>query len=385
MRWVVVGNPDNRRVGLLQAALASAGLAPARVLAWIDLLRGRAALEEALAPGTVLRLESPGEDAAVERELIALGADLPDPERPRAARIPAAGARALPDERGRLRFPRQWYLGFRAALLRCAAALEAAPPGVVPTSDPRDVACMFDKPACQARLAAAGVAIPPGLGSIASWDELRAAMRAAGRPRVFVKLSAGSSASGVVALETRPGQVLAHTTVELVRQGGEARLYNSLRVRRYTDEREVALIVDALLAEGAQVEAWLPKATLAGRRFDLRVVAIDGRAKHVVVRTSRSPLTNLHLGNRRGDPAAARALLGEPRWAEALTLVERAAGAFPRTRHLGVDLLVGASLRRLAVLEVNAFGDLLPHALHEGRDTYAAEVAAVEAHGLEVA
>lgn len=372
--WVLLGNPANRRVALFQRALVEAGQAPARVVPWIELLRGGpGVLAAALAPGALLRLESPGEDGAVERELIALGADVEDREQPRAQRIGAAAARALPEEPGRVRYPRQWFLGLGEALRGVAGALKGR--GAEATSDPLDVLCLFDKRACQARLAAAGVRVPPGLGPVADWDGLRAAMHERGQRRVFVKLACGSSASGVVALETRPGGLLAHTTVELGRAGGELRLWNSLRVRRYTDEAEVRALVEWLLREGCQVEAWLPKASLGARRFDLRVVVIAGRAGHVVVRTSRSPLTNLHLGNRRGDPAAVRALLG-PRWDEALAAAEQAARAFPRLGQVGVDLLVEASLRRFATLELNAFGDLLPGVLDEGRDTYAAQVAA---------
>lgn len=369
--YLLLANPENRRAAFFQAALRAAGAPPARVVPWLAFLRGEVDLSAMLVPGTLLRIESPGEDAAVERELIARGAGIADAEQPRAARIDAKAARSLAEEHGRILHPRQWYLGFRDALAEIAQALEHARE-VEATSDPGEVACMFDKRACQARLAAAGVPVPPELVGIERWEDLRARLESSGPRRVFVKLLAGSSASGVVALETRPGQLLAHTTVELARPGA---MFNSLRVRRYRDEPSIATIVDALLAEGARVEAWVPKAALAGRSFDLRVVAIEGRARHVVVRTSKTPLTNLHLGNARGDPARVRELLGPARWDEAMATVERAAAAFPRTRHMGIDLLVQASLRRFLVLEVNAFGDLLPNALHEGQDTYAAEVA----------
>jgi hypothetical protein len=50
---------------------------------------------------------------------------------------------------------------------------------------------------------------------------------------------------------------------------------------------------------------------------------------------------------------------------------------------VGVDLMIGADWRSLAVAEVNAFGDLLPGLTGlpggpgEGLDTYAAQIAAV--------
>jgi glutathione synthase/RimK-type ligase-like ATP-grasp enzyme len=369
-RFLIVGNPENRRVAFFQAALAREGLAPARVLSWLDLLTGRASLARALAPGTILRLESPGESFAVERELIARGAGEPD------ARIDAALARTLEPDHGRILHPRQWYAGWRSVLEECALALAAAPTCVA-MSAPREIAMMFDKRACHARCERGGVPVPRALGPVSSYDHLRERMRESGQRRVFVKLASGSSASGVVALETRGAGEQARTSVELVRAGGEVRLYNSLRVRRYTDPREIAAIVDALAPEGVHVEEWIPKAGIEGEAFDLRLVVIGGEAHHVVVRLSRSPMTNLHLGNKRGDPALVRERLGEALWAEVHRTAAATGRLFPGTTSMGVDLLVDSSHERHAILEVNAFGDLLPNVLHEGRDTYATEVAAL--------
>ena len=72
-------------------------------------------------------------------------------------------------------------------------------------------------------------------------------------------------------------------------------------IRRYHQAAEVADLIDALAREGVQVEEWLPKAGLDESVFDLRVVVIGGEARHAVVRMGPGPMTNLHLGNRRGD------------------------------------------------------------------------------------
>lgn len=387
-RVVVVCNPGSEREAALARAAAGAGLAPPLVVPWLELLRGEVSLAAALAgaPGAALRLESPGEEPRVERELLALGAGVDDPEQPDAARLPAAAARALPDDPGRLQHPRQWFLGLRAALDGVTRALAGAPACVV-TTPPEDVALLFDKPRCHARLAAAGVPVPLALrgadgGPLRGWDELRRRMAAARTPRVFVKLSCGSSGSGIVALELRGERVAARTTVSLTEvPGGPPALHNVARPRRETDPARVATIVDALCREGAHVEAWVPKAGLAGRPFDLRVVVIAGRPRHVVVRTSPGPITNLHLGgpNRRGDPEAARARVGEAAWGRALDAAAAAAACFPRSLQVGVDVAIHACGRGVAVLEVNAFGDLLRRALHEGQDPHAAELAALQA------
>jgi hypothetical protein len=216
-----------------------------------------------------------------------------------------------------------------------------------------------------------------------SFDELTELMTSKSCPRVFVKLANGSSASGVVAYQALGRRQIAVTSAELVADRGGVRLYNSKRLRRYTLLSETRALFDALCREGVLVEQWIPKASLPGGSFDLRVVVIGGRARHVVVRQSPTPLTNLHLGrnNRRGEPNLARERMGESAWRRALETCERAAAAFDRCLYTGVDLLLGSRTWRPFVAEVNAFGDLLRRTLHDGQTPYDAEIE----HALEVA
>ncbi|MER7110326.1 STM4014 family protein [Streptomyces sp. NPDC000229] len=349
IRFTVVGNPENRRVTLFADAVRAAGLPAPRVVSWTSVLRDGGAV---FAGDEVVRLDSPGENSAVDRLL----REVDDPTRVE------GGAR--------------WYARFTAAV--------GALSGGVRLDDPDEVAVLFDKRRCHRVLLDAGVPVPesPTSGArtpVRGWDDVRALMAAHGMRRVFVKPAHGSSASGILALESGgPGRIRATTSVESV--GG--RLHNSLRVRRVTDEREAAALVDALAPDGLHIERWWPKASLGGRRADLRIVVVDGRATHAVVRTSHAPMTNLHLGGTRGDLAAATEAMGG-RWPDALDIGERAAACLPGTLCVGVDLLPSTGWRRFAVAEVNAFGDLLPGLTGlpgsgaEGLDTYSAQVAAV--------
>jgi hypothetical protein len=88
-------------------------------------------------------------------------------------------------------------------------------------------------------------------------------------------------------------------------------------------------------------------------------------------------MTNLHLGGRRGDLAAVRAAVGPAAYDEAMRTCARVAQCFPGCLHVGVDLMFSPDWRRHAVAEVNAFGDLLPGLVVDGRDTYAEQVAAM--------
>nr|WP_277949970.1 STM4014 family protein [Bailinhaonella thermotolerans] len=358
---LLVGTPGDRRVVMFAGAWARGGGPEPRVVAWRDVLGGGPV---PVPEGGLVRVDSPGEDAATDAMLRGPG----EPSRV------GGGAR--------------WYRGFMAGLEAVRDAV-ARTPGARLLGDAGEIGVMFDKRVCHARLEAAGVPVPPALPGppVTGYGELRERLGAAGWGRVFVKPAHGSSASGVIALQVNGDRVRAVTSAALDRPsppGGPA-AYNSLKVRVYGDHADVGTLVELLAPDGLHVERWFPKAGIGGRVFDLRVVVVAGTPTHAVVRASRTPMTNLHLGGVRGDLAAVRARLGEDGWARALDVCARAAACFPGSLAVGVDLMVGANWRDLAVAEVNAFGDLLPGLTGldgsgaEGLDTYGAQVAAITA------
>lgn len=308
-----------------------------------------------------MRLETCGRDPFIQRAILVLG-----------------GKRVVGDwEDARVIHSWAWYRGYVRLLETIEGPLEER--GARFTSHPEDIALVFDKRRCHRFLAARGVPQAPSLGNVRSFDQLRERMRSERRGRVFVKLNHGSSASGVVAYETSPRGEQAFTTVEIGRSpvDGAVALYNTRRIRLVRDRREIAALVDALCRLDVHVEAWVPKAGLDGRRFDLRVLTIAGEPAHVVVRKSRQPMTNLHLLNDRGSGEGVRARMGEEAWERLLATARRVASAFPRSLHLGLDVAVPPGFRSHVVLEVNAFGDWLKGVLHEGRSPYECELRAL--------
>jgi hypothetical protein len=53
------------------------------------------------------------------------------------------------------------------------------------------------------------------------------------------------------------------------------------------------------------------------------------------------------------------------------------AALFPACHYVAVDMMVSPTLHKIAVAELNAFGDLLPSLQHRGEETYQAELAAL--------
>jgi hypothetical protein len=137
-------------------------------------------------------------------------------------------------------------------------------------------------------------------------------------------------------------------------------------------------LVEALCRHRVYVEQWLPKAGIADRTFDLRIVVIAGRARHTVVRLSRHPMTNLHLLGGRGSLEQLLERMGDAAWAAMRRTCEQVMmDCFPESLYAGIDLRIAPDFRRHSVLEVNAFGDLLPEVLSDGGDTYTTEISAM--------
>ena len=381
MKGILVANPQSPRVEFFQNALASLGLPPAQLVGYEDLLSQRVSLQDWDHLDVWFRFESPERNFRSDRAFIAAGANL-DPHGSH-HRISANAAHNLTEDKGRLFFPRQWYLGWCKSLREWSVPLQGKF-----MNHPDDIVVMFDKVRCQQRLVQAGIpvarSLPPsgwergGRGeeivTIQHYDQLQSTMDESGCDRVFVKLAHGSAASGVVAYERQRGQERAITTVERTITNGELRFYNSRKIFQYRNPSHIADIINFLAKERIQVESWMPKARIEGREFDLRVVVIGGKARHVVLRLGRSPMTNLHLGSDRRSLHPLPDRLRPDDWQTMMHTCERAAACFPKSLYCGVDLLIAPNWTDHYVLEVNAFGDLVKGITWQGKDTYTTEL-----------
>lgn len=366
--FLLIGTPGDRRVTFFQEALSRLGLPAAQLVSYQQIINGEVTLANHLTPTTIVRIESPGKSIETEYVLLKLGADEPDPEGELYERLAPS---MLTYEKGRLMASRQWYLGLSAVLHQIATLV----PANQMMNRPDEILLMFDKRRTHDLLTQHNIAVPQALPPVHSYDELMAALQKRGWSQVFLKLAHGSSASGTIAYRYSGKRHQAFTTVELVEQAGEVQLYNTRRIRKLETRQEIARLIDALCPHRVHVEQWLPKAAFDNHIFDLRVVMIAGQPMHTVARMSHSPMTNLHLLNQRGDLTAILERIGPERWQEALATCESAASLFV-SLYMGIDLLFSSDYRHHAILELNAFGDLLPDLLYQGQDTYTAEILA---------
>lgn len=356
MDVTIIGNPENRRTTLFCDAAARMLNGTVTVLPYIDLLTNR--ILPVITPGSILKIDSPGENTNVRRLLTERGQG-------------AVSNAVL--EKGAITQLHQWYTGYCSLLDQIAQQL---PAGIHLMNDIEDIKLMFNKPACQQYLYQQQLPVPRIITGVHDYTSLVNAMQQQGLNRVFVKPSHASSASGVIAFRRNGNKVQAVTSADLDRSSGSLQLYNCLKVRTYTNEQDAAALINTILAENAQVEEWLPKATLDDRYFDIRVLVIAGAARHTVIRTGKTVITNLHLGNKRGDMQAFLEQFGEQKMQVVKQLAEQTAACFPGSLYMGIDILLTANTARPYVLEVNAFGDLLPGLTDRNENCYEAELSA---------
>lgn len=381
--YLLIGeHAEDRRVRLFQQALKDQGREPAWFVSHREALQGR--LEDLPDRPFVVRLEALGGDPATRRELLRLGRE--DAQEAGATVISDS---ALGDDLPRpteLLCPRQQHFGFLRYLRRLEETYRERP-NWRPTASPSTLAELFDKRRTSTRYARLGLPVPEALNLpidlpmdapvSAGPDLLRDAMLDAGWPSVFVKLSCGSSASGLAVYFFRQADAehgsrgFLLTTIHrgLADRDTTRGRHNSLKLQRLDDPADIDEVLAFLLREGSLVERAVPKARLDGAFMDCRVLTVAGEPTFWVVRQNRHPITNLHLGGWRGNVAELRRRVQGDAWQAALDSCRRVAAAHD-TFQLGIDLMFEPGFRGHRILESNAFGDLLPGLEKDGLDVY---------------
>ena len=297
----------------------------------------------------IVRLESPGKDDRVYRQMLEAG-DREDLKEP----ATDWGSATIPN--GMMVRPGLWYRGFSRVLRGLRQSFNAKP-HLTPTACPLSVAEMFNKNEAAIRLRLAGVSTPDTCS-----EQLKgpsAVLKFVTDQKwssAYVKLNTGSSAMGIVLLHTARGfgATVALTTLA---ERNDA-FFHSRRISRLSGpglDRAIQFILD----EGACIQAGIPKARIDGRYFDVRVVCVHGKAVCTMFRASANPITNLHLGGQRGEFESCRASIPNRAWLDAMDDCINAAACFDSSV-VGVDLAFEEGFRQHYILEVNAFGDFFP-------------------------
>lgn len=206
---------------------------------------------------------------------------------------------------------------------------------------------------------------------VKSLKELTVAMEEHRVPSIFLKPVHYSGAAGVVALRRNPatGECIAMTSAA-VKQG---QLYNTKHLYRMKKQEEIRELLRCLLPLGVMAERWIPKDTVHGMSYDLRVVVQFGRVAHIVVRQSKGVITNLHLNNR-AETVEVLAL-NRQQYEAIEELCINAVRLFDGLSYAGVDVLLDKKSKKPYIIEMNGQGDLIYQDIFGKNRIYAEQAA----------
>jgi hypothetical protein len=377
-RYVLIANRGTKRCETYRSELLafweSRGYTPElEIVPWADVVPRDGNLDDlpAFDRPAIVRMESPGKDDQVTRLLLEAGARN-NPSEPR------RDWRTVELPKGLLVRPGLLYRGFHRVLCGLRKSFDLRP-HLEPTACPLAIAEMFDKTKTAWELHKASVPVPEMMDHPL---ELRAVVHDLplihSWQTVYIKLNTGSSATGIVVLHPNEGERPAFGITSLAYLNDQ--FFNSRLLRRVSGpelERAVKFILD----EGAIVQRGIQMAQIDGQNFDVRVVCVYGKPAATIFRLSSNPMTNLHLGGRRGEYARCRAAIPTRDWLDALDHCADAAACF-NSAIAGVDLLFERGFRQHYILEVNAFGDFFPGWTNSlGRSVHSLEIEATAGKG----
>lgn len=345
-RTLVLANPGSLRWLAYERAFCDVwgDRANLTLVPWSNVIAARGNLDALPVFDTpaIVRLESPGRDWSVARQLLHAADENP-------------AWLDLAYDKGRLVAPRTFYRGFVRILEGLHSAFVARPHLHV-TASPRAIATMFDKRGCCTRLAQHGVPIPPTWPTApCHFEDL---LSQCATDPTYVKLNTGSSASAIAVVRSDPDWSAVSSVVPL----GDG-FYSSRRLARHVGE-PFRHVLEFLLAEDVCVQRGVRMAQIDGQNMDVRIVVLHGDPAFAIFRLSALPMTNLHLGGQRGHPDRCRAVIPPRAWLDGRDAALAAANCFD-SAICGVDLLFEAGTFRPHILEVNAFGDFFPKLVND--------------------
>lgn len=354
MKILTICNPSNRRFLMFKESLVKFNL-DTDFISYLDILNSNFdKLKNIIHKYSLIRIESPGENIDVEEKIIQL----------------YSPNSFISRQRGAINYPNYWYNGFKILLNEINTICKQD--NINYFNTPSDIKIMFNKPLCQQKLKEYNINVPINILKILSYNDFKTSISQKNMYRCFIKLNYSSSASGICAYQYNPklNKEILTSTIEMVMTKDSIAFYNSLRIRTYTNKNEIKIILDWLFNEGAIVEEWIPKSDYSGYYYDLRVLLINSKPRHIIPRLSKSPFTNLHLGNKRGDIN----LINIPNLNEVLDEVTKVSKVFSNSLYQGVDVLIKANSFKPYIIDVNAFGDLIPNILYNNMTTYEYEI-----------
>lgn len=190
--------------------------------------------------------------------------------------------------------------------------------------------------------------------------------------RFFIKLRYGSGGTGVIAYKNNPKilEETIFTSLNFENIGAKKLFYSNDKINRFTRKEKLEPIINWVLENGAHIEEWIPKANYLDYCFDTRSLVINKKSQYLISRLSKTPITNLHLKNKRIDSSE---ILSK----ENLNIIKQSSEdvmkVFKSSMYAGIDVVCSKKYKPY-IIDVNPFGDLFHNLVGTKENVYYVEI-----------
>ncbi|MCT4583592.1 MAG: STM4014 family protein [Peptostreptococcaceae bacterium] len=356
INFLIIGDLKGKRVSFFIKTLKILGIKNYNILSWIDLIKDINILEKYLKNNTIIKIEPPEKDLDIYKAFLKKGF--------KANIISTKQIDKLNFDDYKIISPKQWFFGVTNVFENIKSIIDSSSYNIFMMNDIDEAIIMMDKKLSYKKLndnlESKNFNLPKLYDvkdSYLLFEEryLNKSINA------FIKLRYGSGSIGVLAYKNNPKknkQVL-YTSLKYKNNN----FYSEKKVRKYEDKNEIKILLDWVLKNDAHMESWIPKSKYNDKSFDTRVFMLNQNPNYLISRFSNSPITNLHLDNKRLESKEFLADLKIKILKDASRDVGK---VFEKSLFIGLDIVTSKSFKPY-IIDVNPFGDLF-YNLNDGKN-----------------
>lgn len=368
INFLIIGDLKGRRVNSFIECLNHLNIKNYKVITWTELLMDVSIFHKNLKENTIIKLEPPEKDMNIYNGFLKLGEEKGEVSRKEIENIDFSTCEIVA--------PAQWYEGFKILLGNMEEIYRNhEDKNIFLMNDFKEILIMMDKSktyeTLEEKVKDYEFYLPEKLETPKSYREFKE-IYGHKVMKCFIKLRYGSGGTGIIAYKNNP-RVLEEsifTSLNCETREGKTIFYSNNKVNYFEDKDKIKILIDWVLLNGAHIESWIPKASYEGYSFDTRAFVMDKKSEYLISRLSKTPITNLHLRNKRmesGDIISRENIHRISKAAEDVMKV------FDKSLYAGIDVVCSKGYKPY-IIDVNPFGDLFHNLLGTDKNTHYLEI-----------
>lgn len=347
IHFLIIGDLKGKRVSFFIKTLNILGIKNYNILSWIDLIKDINILNKYLKNNTIIKIEPPEKDLDIYKAFLKKGI--------KANIISVKQIDKLNFYDYKIISPKQWFFGVNNVFVNIKNIINASSYNIFMMNDIDEAITMMDKKLSYKKLndnLEDKSFNLPKLYDIKddfySFEEMYSNKSI----NAFIKLRYGSGSIGVLAYKNNPkkNKQILYTSLRYKNNN----FYSEKKVRKYENQNEIRVLLDWVLKNDAHMEAWIPKSKYNNKSFDTRVFMLNKKPNYLISRFSNTPITNLHLDNKRLET---KEFLDDSQIKILKDASKDVCKVLKKSMFIGLDIVTSNSFKPY-VIDINPFGDL---------------------------